>query len=167
MDVSTKSIFIVRSPFSPQLNYELPSLKTNHEIECFPGNTGGEESNTSIGLAPGTYLVFGSDHGNMTIVMKTEIAAGEFKAKCLGLLDEVQKHRSEIVITKRGKPVAKLVPLEEPQSKIFGRMKGSVTILGDIISPIDVEWDAERDHDDPDDSAGYSLLDLDSGRNKK
>ena len=100
---------------------------------------------------------------------KTEkgIGAGEFKAKCLGLLDDVQKHRMEIVITKYGKPVAKLVPLDETPRKIFGSMKGSVTFMGDIISPIDVEWDAEKDHDDPDDPAGYSLLDLDSNRGGK
>jgi len=44
---------------------------------------------------------------------RTEIPAGEFKAKCLKLLDEVQKQRRQIVITKRGKPVARLVPLAE------------------------------------------------------
>jgi prevent-host-death family protein len=78
--------------------------------------------------------------------MKQEtIAAGKFKATCLGLLDEVQRERKEIVITKRGKPVARIVPVEaEKIPNLFGRMKGSVEILGDIISPIGEIWDAER-----------------------
>ena len=78
--------------------------------------------------------------------MKREtIAAGKFKATCLGLLDEVQRERKEIVITKRGKPVARIVPIKEEKiPNLFGRMKGSGMILGDIISPIGEIWDAER-----------------------
>jgi len=76
--------------------------------------------------------------------MKHQIAAGEFKAKCLGLLDEVQRERKEILITKRGKAVARLVPVEDTAPVIFGRMEGSGIILGDIVSPIDEIWDAER-----------------------
>ena len=76
--------------------------------------------------------------------MKQAIAAGEFKAKCLHLLDEVQQQRKEIVITKRGRPVARLVPIEEEFHSVFGRMKGSGIILGDIISPIDVKWEADE-----------------------
>jgi prevent-host-death family protein len=96
--------------------------------------------------------------------MKKQLGAGEFKAKCLGLLDEVQKHRTEIVITKYGKPVAKLVPIEEVPQSIFGNMKGSVSFMGDIVSPIDVEWDANKASGATDDPAGYSLLDLDPNR---
>jgi prevent-host-death family protein len=72
-----------------------------------------------------------------------EIKAGEFKAKCLELMDWVAAGHEEIVITKRGKPVAKLVPVEEklPQD-VFGCMKGTAIQLGDIISPIDVDWEA-------------------------
>jgi prevent-host-death family protein len=74
--------------------------------------------------------------------MKQQIAAGEFKAKCLGLLDQVQKTRQEIVVTKRGKAVAKLVPVDEEKPQIWGRMKGTIEILGDIVSPIeDAGWD--------------------------
>jgi prevent-host-death family protein len=78
--------------------------------------------------------------------MKREtIAAGKFKASCLGLLDEVQRERKEIVITKRGKPVARIVPIEaEKVPNLFGRMKNSGMIIGDIISPIGEIWDAER-----------------------
>jgi prevent-host-death family protein len=80
----------------------------------------------------------------MTIVMSTQIAAGEFKAKCLGLLDEVQRQRKEVVITKRGKPVAKLVPINENPASFVGSMKGTMEIIGDIVSPIDVTWEADE-----------------------
>jgi prevent-host-death family protein len=76
--------------------------------------------------------------------MKQAIAAGEFKAKCLHLLDEVQQKRMEIVITKRGRPVARLVPVEEEFPSVFGRMKGSITILGDIVAPTGEIWEADE-----------------------
>jgi len=75
--------------------------------------------------------------------MQATIGAGEFKAKCLKLLDEVAEKRETLVITKHGKPVAKLVPIPAKES-IIGSMKGSVLYMGDIISPIDVEWDAMK-----------------------
>lgn len=78
----------------------------------------------------------------MVIVMIQKIAAGAFKAQCLGLLDEVQQKRKEIVITKRGKPVARLVPVDDEQPVIFGRMKGTVRILGDIFSTGE-QWEAD------------------------
>lgn len=86
------------------------------------------------------------DYVIMTIVMVDTIPAGEFKAKCLGLLDEVQRQRKEIVITKRGKPVARLVPVknERPESFI-GSMQGTMEIVGDIISPVDEKWDADEE----------------------
>ncbi len=73
--------------------------------------------------------------------------AGEFKAKCLKLMDDVQKYGEEIIITKHGKPVAKLVaimPQKKNDAAWFGRQKGTVTIIGDITEPIDVEWEAEK-----------------------
>jgi prevent-host-death family protein len=73
-----------------------------------------------------------------------EISAAEFKAKCLKLMDEIARTRKPIVITKRGKPVAKLVAVEsEPRRPLFGYMAGTITYVGDIESPIDVEWEAE------------------------
>ena len=74
-----------------------------------------------------------------------KIPAGEFKAKCLKLMDEVQQTGQEVIITKHGKPVAKLAPLEKELPSLFGCMKGSIVILGDIIGPIDVEWEALKD----------------------
>lgn len=70
------------------------------------------------------------------------IAAGEFKAKCLKLIDVVAETREAIVITKFGKPVARLVPMKMGNVDIIGAMRGTVLWEGDIISPIDVEWDA-------------------------
>jgi prevent-host-death family protein len=78
--------------------------------------------------------------------MAATIPAGEFKAKCLKLLDEVAEKREPLVITKHGKPVAQLVPMPAKKKRqgIVGSMKGSVIWEGDIISPLDVEWDAMK-----------------------
>ena len=76
------------------------------------------------------------------------IPAGEFKARCLRLMDEVKETGVSLVITKRGKPVARLVPAaveEKPFRSIYGLTKGSMTILGDIISPLPNEWEADQD----------------------
>jgi prevent-host-death family protein len=67
--------------------------------------------------------------------MKT-MAAGEFKARCLHVMDQVNKTRTPIVITKRGKPVVKLLPADESPSKVFDCLKGQIEILGDIVSPV-------------------------------
>jgi prevent-host-death family protein len=75
--------------------------------------------------------------------MQTAIGAGEFKAKCLQLLDDIAEKRGTLIITKHGKPVAKLVPIE-PEQQLFGALKGSVVGEMDIVSPISVEWDAAK-----------------------
>jgi len=72
------------------------------------------------------------------------IKAGEFKSKCLRIMDRVKKTRKRVIITKRNKPVAQLLPIEEKTVLAYGCMKGTVEILGDIISPIDEVWDADR-----------------------
>ena len=74
--------------------------------------------------------------------MSRMIKASEFKAKCLGLLDRSRADRRTLVITKKGKPVAQLTPHKPAKRSPFGVWKGRVEILGDIISPIDVEWEA-------------------------
>lgn len=69
--------------------------------------------------------------------MKTKaMAAGTFKAKCLAVMDEVQSKRATVVITKRGKPVAKLVPVEVEKDEIFGFLRGKFKIKGNIVSPV-------------------------------
>ena len=69
------------------------------------------------------------------------IAAGQFKAKCLALLDEVAQTGRTLVVTKRGKPVAKVVPVEEPETI---DLAGSILEDDDIIGPTDESWDAEQ-----------------------
>ena len=61
------------------------------------------------------------------------------------MLDEVQRQRKQIVITKRGKPVAKLVPVNGRPESFIGSMNGTMEILGDIIAPIDETWAANAE----------------------
>ncbi len=65
------------------------------------------------------------------------VAAGVFKAKCLALMDEVNLKRESVLITKNGKPVARLVPVEnEKISSLIGFLRGEVEILGEVDEPI-------------------------------
>ena len=73
--------------------------------------------------------------------MPASIGAGEFKSKCLKLLDEVAEKRETLVITKHGRPVAQVVPMPAVK-ELFGAMRGSGVIIGDIISPLENEWEA-------------------------
>ena len=78
--------------------------------------------------------------------MKT-MPAGEFKAKCLRVMEEVRKYRTPVVITKKGRPVAKLVPPDEPKRTVFGCMADKIKIVGDIESPVlppIQKWDMYR-----------------------
>ncbi len=75
--------------------------------------------------------------------MMTTIQASEFKAKCLALMNDVARTGEPLVITKNGKPIVELKPYRPPRAKsLIGLHRGQGEILGDIISPIDVEWDA-------------------------
>ncbi len=64
-----------------------------------------------------------------------KMAAGSFKTNCLAVMDEVQTKHETIVITKRGKPVAKLVPLNTERDAIYNFLAGKGAIVGDIVSP--------------------------------
>ena len=68
--------------------------------------------------------------------------ASEFKSKCLQLMDDVAETGEAIIVTKNGKPVAQLTPLPNKPQTFFGALKGFVSIKGDIIGPVDAEWDA-------------------------
>lgn len=68
-----------------------------------------------------------------------QLPAGEFKAKCLAVLDDVQRTGRSVVVTKRGRPVAQVVPLASSPSR---SLHGSLLYESDLLSPIDVEWDA-------------------------
>lgn len=75
----------------------------------------------------------------MTIVVwgltMKKMPAGSFKAKCLAVMDEVQAKREAVIITKHGKPVAKLVPVDTETDEIFGFLKGKGSVEGDVLSP--------------------------------
>ena len=71
-----------------------------------------------------------------------EISAAAFKAKCLTLMDNVQSTRRPLVITKRGKPVAKLVPIDEPKDDFIGRLKGAFEIVGDLDADPAEDWES-------------------------
>ena len=75
------------------------------------------------------------------------MTATEFRAKCLGLMDEVAETGREIVITKRGRPVARLVPYRQRPRSLFGIDRGRFEIVGDITEPLDVEWEAKEKPD--------------------
>lgn len=70
----------------------------------------------------------------------TQVPAGVFKNTCLQLLDDVRDKRIELIVTKHGKPVARVVPVDEAPRTSFGWMKGTVEIVGDIISPDFEDW---------------------------
>ena len=72
--------------------------------------------------------------------------ASEFRAKCLKLMDEVAAGAGEIVIT-NGRPVSRLVPVRKRPSAPFGRSRGRFRIVGDIVSPLDIDWDEIMDLD--------------------
>jgi prevent-host-death family protein len=74
--------------------------------------------------------------------MPRRIKASEFKAKCLTLMDEVARTGTAVIITKNGKPVAELVPHRPREQSARGILKNELFITGDIIAPIDVEWEA-------------------------
>jgi prevent-host-death family protein len=68
------------------------------------------------------------------------IPAGQFKARCLELMEEVRERHVEYVITKHGKPVAKLVSCDETPPDAFGFLGGTVLEYGDIVSPDPDAW---------------------------
>jgi len=74
-----------------------------------------------------------------------KISAGEFKSKCLKIMDNVNSCHEEVVITKHGKPVAKLIPYsKEPSKPLFGYMKNTVITHDDIIKPISELWNVDQ-----------------------
>jgi prevent-host-death family protein len=79
--------------------------------------------------------------------MADYMPAGKFKTKCLMVMDRVKKYGETVIITKHGKPVAKLVPVSDAPAEYnlspFGLMKGTIEINGDITSTIDEKWNAE------------------------
>ena len=75
------------------------------------------------------------------------IKASEFKAHCLRLMEEVALSGEEIAITKRGRPVSRLVPCRDQPEELLGADRDIIRIHDDIVGPLDVEWEAEADPD--------------------
>jgi len=75
-----------------------------------------------------------------------KIPAGKFKASCLAVMEDVRRTRNPVLITKRGRPVAKLVPADSSSDDFIGRLEGVVKIVGDIESPVEPSesWEALR-----------------------
>jgi prevent-host-death family protein len=90
-------------------------------------------------------LLTGQIYGQIMI-----ISATEFKATCLELMDRVQQTGEEITITKHGKPLAKLAPIEPARKapgELFGCAKARLTILGDIVAPVEeLAWNADEEN---------------------
>lgn len=82
-------------------------------------------------------------HGHIIVTMakKRQMAAGTFKAECLAVLDRVAETGETVVVTKRGRPVAEVVPIRASR---FRPLRGSVTTRGDIVGPILGDWDVDR-----------------------
>lgn len=78
--------------------------------------------------------------------LRDVLAAADFKARCLELMDRVRETGAEYVITKHGEPVAKLVPYKSKQrTPVFGSLKGTVLKYDRPLDPLDDEWDISRD----------------------
>ncbi len=92
------------------------------------------KSKSTKAVTPVSLLMLGS----------REIAASEFKARCLEIMDEVERTGAEVVITKHRKPIARLVPAQPVEGGFVGSMKGSILWMGDVVSPIDEEWTADE-----------------------
>lgn len=77
--------------------------------------------------------------------MKT-IPAGKFKTYCLTIMEDVRATRNPVLITKRGRPVAKVVPVDNAKDDFIGRLEGVVRVVGDIESPIEPpeSWEVLR-----------------------
>ncbi len=74
---------------------------------------------------------------------KNSVSTSELKAHCSKIVKAVARKRAGVVITRHGRPVARLVPLEaEEPTSLFGFAKGGIVIHGDIVEPLDVVWEA-------------------------
>ena len=70
------------------------------------------------------------------------ISASDFKNQCAKVVDEVERNRTTVVVTRRGQPVAKLVPVDVETAPLFGFAENTVTTHGNVVEPVDVEWEA-------------------------
>ena len=71
------------------------------------------------------------------------MSAADFKAKCLKVMDRVATTGDTIVVTKHGRPVARVVPVESGRQRVVGSLKGGVAFMGDLVSPTGEAWSAD------------------------
>ncbi len=77
--------------------------------------------------------------------MSKILSASDLKASCAKVIEQVSKKRATFLVTKHGRPVARIVPLEQGERRsVHGFARGTVTVHGDIVSPVEVEWEAGR-----------------------
>ncbi len=79
--------------------------------------------------------------------LKHSVAAGEFKSKCLGIMETIHESGHSVIITKRGIPIVKIIPYSaegQPKKKLFGALKGTITINGDIVESLGERWEADE-----------------------
>lgn len=81
---------------------------------------------------------------SLLMLQSREIGAAEFKARCLEIMDEVERLGIQVVITKHRKPEARLVPAIARAPRFYGALKHMIVSMGDVESPIDVEWTADE-----------------------
>lgn len=74
----------------------------------------------------------------------THIAISKFKSNCLHILENIRGGKKSIIVTKRSKPIAKIVPFEDDKTSILGSLRHKAEIKGDIIGPIDEKWDVDE-----------------------
>lgn len=85
-----------------------------------------------------------NQYDHIIVTMKPKLrtmTATAFKARCLAVLDEVESTRRPVIVTKRGRPVARIVPAEEAD---VSDLRGSVLWMGDVVLPIGDDWEADR-----------------------
>ena len=76
--------------------------------------------------------------------MKQKVAISDFKSHCLEILSNLEKTQSSIIITKRNRPIATVSAFSKSTPSIFGIFRDQIEIKGDIISPMDDEWEADK-----------------------
>lgn len=84
---------------------------------------------------------------SLLLLQSRQVGAAQFKAHCLEIMDEVERLGIEITITKHRKPVARLVPANSKSGKLWESLYGTIAYEGDLVSPLDARWEAERDAD--------------------
>ena len=78
-------------------------------------------------------------------MMSTKIAISQFKSHCLEIIEKLQTNGQSVIITKRDKAVAKVLPIDNKKVSLFGMLKNKAEIKANILEPIDEKWDAEHE----------------------